>query len=142
MTEEHDLPPSEVRDRFWVEAYRKKGKYPEPTERSGKWLIFVAPRNVDEVWAKIRDAAEAGKLGGRAKVATAILDHMDLGERSGARVICVYTYDWTDEKDVRRVRRALRRLGIEGRIPYKADADTLAGKYKAGGEKNLSKYLE
>lgn len=111
-----DLRPSEITDRFWLEAARTKGTYPEPTERSGKWLIFVAPRNVAEVWAKIRAAVEAGKLGGRAKVETAVLDRMGLRRRSAGRLICVYTYDWTAEKDMRRVRRVLRRLGIEGRI--------------------------
>jgi hypothetical protein len=40
----------------------------------------------------------------------------------------VYTYDWQDEKDVRRVRQELRELGITQRIPYKSDEETRAGK--------------
>lgn len=139
---DRERKPSDVTDRFWLETERKRGNYPEPTERSGKWLIYVAPRNVDAVWRKIRDAVEAGKLGGRAKVSTALRDGLGMGKSSGARVICVYTYDWTDEADVRRVRRTLRRLSIVGRIPYKADEDTLAGKYKASGDRNLSRYVE
>ena len=61
--------------------------YLEPTPRSGKWLIFVSPRNVDEVWEKIKKAVEEGKLGDEAKVS--------VGKRK-SHVICVYTYDWTD----------------------------------------------
>jgi len=44
-------------------------------------------------------------------------------------VINVYTYDWTDEEDVMRVRAALRRLGFKGKLTYKSDEDTRARKY-------------
>lgn len=106
-----ECEPSEVIDEYWIYAVRKKGKYPKSTQRSGKWLIFVDPKNVDEVWAKIKEATEEGKLGDCAKVATAKPN--PLSGKSKARVICVYTYDWADEKDVRRVREELRNLGIK-----------------------------
>src|SRR5262249_57916631 len=54
--------------------------------------------------------------------------------------LCVYTYDWTDQADVRRVRDQLRQLGITDPIPYKADHDTLAGHYTNRGHKKISKY--
>ena len=127
--------PSQEEDEYWLCADRRKGAYPESTERTGKWLIFENAENVDEVWAKIREATEQGKLGDSAKVATSAS-----GGRS--RVICVYTYDWTDEKDVRRVRAELWKLGIERKIPYKSDEDTLAGKYAVCGDKRISKYFE
>ena len=135
-----DAKPSEVTDVYWIYAERKKGKYPKPTSRSGKWLIFVDPKNVDEVWAKIKEAVEEGKLGDSAKVATA--KQNPLAEKSNAKVICVYTYDWTDEKDVRRIREELRKLGITNKIPYKADEDTLSGKYRMKGHARMSKYYE
>lgn len=56
--------------------------------------------------------------------------------------MCVYTYDWTDEEDVMRVREELRKLGITRKIPYKSDEDTLAGRYYKAGDSNLSKYYE
>jgi hypothetical protein len=40
-------------------------------------------------------------------------------------VICVYTYDFTDEEDVWRVEGELRKLGIVGWINYKSDISTL-----------------
>jgi len=132
--------PSEVTDIYWIYATRKKGKYPKPTPRSGKWLIFVSLKNVDEVWAKIKKAVEEGKLGDSAKVATAKPN--PLATDPNAKVICVYTYDYTDEKDVKRIREELRKLGITNKIPYKADEDTLSGKYRITGHKRISKYYE
>ena len=134
-----DAKPSEVTDIYWIYANRKKGEYPEPTPRNGKWLVFVNEKDVDEVWAKIKKATEDGKLGSSAKVATA--KPSPLGE-SGKKVICVYTYDWTDEKDAKRVRKELRKLGITNKIPYKSDEDTLSGKYRATGHARISKYYE
>jgi hypothetical protein len=135
-----DAKPSEVTDVPWIYAIRKKGKYPKPTRRSGKWLIFVDPKNVDEVWAKIKKATEEGKLGDRAKVATAMPHPLVWDTKT--KVICVYTYDWKDERDVRRIREELRKLGITNKIPYKADEDTLSGKYKITGHRRISKYYE
>ena len=59
---------------------------------------------------------------------------------SNTKVICVYTYDWTDEEDVMRIRQELRQLGITRKIPYKADEDTESGKYANQGTKRISKY--
>lgn len=135
-----DAKPSKVTDVYWIYPIRKKGKYPKATPRSGKWLIFVDPENVDEVWAKIKKAVEEGKLGDSAKVSTAKPN--PLAGKSRAHVICVYTYDWTDENDVKRIREELRKLGITNKIPYKADEDTLKGKYQITGHRRISKYYE
>ena len=61
---------------------------------------------------------------------------------SNARVICVYTYDWTDEADVLRIREELRKLGIINKVPYKSDQDTIEGKYKLTGHERISKYFK
>lgn len=132
--------PSEVTEVYWIYAIRKEGKYPEATPRSGKWLIFVDHEKVDEVWAKIKKAVEEGKLGDSAKVSTAKPN--PLAGKSKAHVICVYTYDWTDENDVKRIREELRKLGITNKIPYKADEDTLKGKYRVTEHRRISKYYE
>jgi hypothetical protein len=108
-------------------------EFPELT--GGKWLLFVPVAQIDEVWATIKAATESGKLGSTARVATARPNPN--GARPGMRVICVYTYDWTDEKDVRRVREALRDLGVTWKIPYKADADTHSGRYAKRGDKRI-----
>jgi Basophilic leukemia-expressed protein Bles03 len=132
--------PSQVTDVYWLFAERKKGKYPPPTVRSGKWLIFIGADEVDEVWARVKEAAEEGRLGGKAKVATARPN--PLSRTPDRRVICVYTYDYEDVEDVRRVRQELGRLGIIERIPYKTDEDTLAGRYRVKGHRGIAKYNE
>ena len=132
--------PSKVTDVYWLYAQGPPGRSLEPTGRGGKWLVFVSAKYVDATWAKIKEATEAGRLGSAAKVATARPNPNAPNPRS--RVICAYTYDWKDEADVRRVREELRRLGITQKIPYKADADTQAGKYSVRGDSGISKYYE
>ena len=132
--------PSEVTEVYWLYAIRQKGTYPKPTPRSGKWLIFVDRNDNDAVWATIKEATEAGRLGGSAKVATAKPNPYAMDPKT--KVICVYTYDWTDEADVRRIRGELRALGITQKISYKADADTLRNKYRVTGHRRISKYYE
>ena len=135
-----DSNPSEVTEVYWLYALRQKGSYPRSTPRSGKWLVFVDRNEVDTLWATIKQATEAGQLGGNAKVATAKRNPYATGSKT--KVICVYTYDWTDEADVRRIRIELRALGIAQKIPYKADVDTLRDKYRVTGHRRISKYYE
>lgn len=136
--ESDEMLPSQVTDRYWVYAYRKIGDYPMDTENSGKWLVFVKLSDLDETWLKIKQAVEEGKLGCCAKSATALYNPSATDEMS--KVICVYTYDWTDVEDVMRIREELRKLGITWKIPYKTDKDTMAGIYKKNGGKRISKY--
>ena len=131
--------PSEVMDSYWIYATRKQGTYPEHSENGGKWLIFVPRQQIDEVWNKIRSATEQGHLGSSAKVSTARPNPNAVNSK---KVICVYTYDWKDENDVRRIRAALRQLGITSKIPYKADQETYSGMYANRGNKRISKYYE
>lgn len=127
-------------DEYWIEADRKVGEYPKPTRNSGKWLIFVPLRQLDAVWAKIRTATEDGHLGGRSKSGTKRPNPN--AKDPNARVVCVYTYDWTDKEDVMRIRANLRKLGITWKIPYKADEDTFQFRYSVHGDSRISKYFE
>lgn len=122
-----DSKPYHVTDVYWIYAVRKKEPYPSPTPRSGKWLAFGNPEEIDLLWAKIKTATEQGKLGGYSKVATA---RMNFGAPSAnRRVICVFTYDSEDLRDVMRVRQALRELGVTEKTGYKTDEKTMAGAY-------------
>lgn len=105
---------------------------PSPVARgalSGKWLVFTPPDDHDDVWDKIRAATEIGGLGYAAKAATALQGQAN---RAGALVTCVYTHDYEDHDDVRRVLAALRGLGVESRLSYKSDEATLQGTYGRG----------
>ncbi len=88
----------------------------EDGDNGGKWLLFVKPNLRDNLWNLIKDNTEQGNLGCASKIS------VDAG--NGCHVICVYTYDYKDDKDVRRVRDKLRLLGFEKKIPYKTDEAT------------------
>lgn len=136
----HGQNPSKATNVYWLYARRKNGKYPQATTRSGKWLIFVSLEYVDAVWMKVKYATENGRLGSESKVAT--VKHNPLAEKRKQKVICVYTYDWADQEDVKRIRRELKMLGVIWKIPYKTDHDTSSGRYRITVNKRISKYYE
>lgn len=90
-------------------------------------MLFVDPALVDDVWATVARATVRNELGIAAKV----------GPREGGRgsskerLICIYTYDFSDRQDVGRVLGRLKELELvrPGRKPiyYKADAYTHLG---------------
>ncbi|WP_164842753.1 putative phosphothreonine lyase domain-containg protein [Actinoplanes solisilvae] len=118
--------PSETIDDWWITVQAPE-RASGADGAAGKWLVFVPVRYVDHFWKIISQAVLEGKLGPSAEVATARPNpHQTDPTR---RVIVVYTADWTDEDDVRRVLRELRELGITWRITYKTDDDTTRGVY-------------
>jgi hypothetical protein len=106
-------------DRDWLEKSivdlaKSKGM------TNGKWMLFPYSNMVDETWREVAKATLEGTLGCSAKVAT------DDGSGS-QRLICVYTEDFTDEGDVRRVLDKMQELHLikgEQGIYYKCDAYT------------------
>jgi hypothetical protein len=104
--------------------YYMHARGPQPEEgsvrRPGKWLIFVSRSRIDALWDEVRRAVEKGRLGHAAKVSTALPDPMSPNPKK--HVVCVYTGNEDDPADVRRVRDALRQLGVTWKIPYKSDA--------------------
>jgi hypothetical protein len=62
--------PSKIKNEYWVHATN-----PNPpnqwTDYSGKWLIFVPLKQLDEKWSLIANATAAGLLGIESKAATA-----------------------------------------------------------------------
>ena len=102
------------------------------TERlwSGKWLWFPPICLLDTSWDTIRTATRDGLLGHRSKAATLI--NTRRGSDDSRRPICVYTNDWRDLDNVRKVLNALRDLGIVDVLLYKTNADTERGRYGGG----------
>lgn len=95
-------------------------------------MLFPTVDTITEMWRAVAEAVVAGRLGVEAKVATGGVD----GDED-ARVICVYTKDYTDVEDVRRVLLVLDEMGLveagAGRarqIMYKSDAYTCLEIYK------------
>jgi hypothetical protein len=85
---------------------------------------------VDASWEKVKAATEVGLLGPSAKVATAWPN--PCARDPGKRIICIYTRDWRDRDDARRVLTELRCAGFTGRLSYKTDSDTLERRYGRG----------
>jgi hypothetical protein len=132
--------PSTENNGYWIVSIRPEGEYPKPTLNIGKWIIFTAVEKVDDIWDQIDKATRAGLLGPESKVSTAKPNPHSKDPKT--RVICVYSYDWTDVEDVKRIRNELHKIGISKKIPYKSDIDTAAGKYSADGNDRISKYFE
>jgi len=133
--------PSETYDCYWLgcKTYPYyENEYPKDTINGGKWLIFRSKERIDKQWEKIRLGTILGFLGNRAKVSTAKPNPNSSDSKSF--VICVYTYDSNDKKDVKRIRKELKNLGIKEVIRYKTNKSTLEGKYANKGFKNISKY--
>ena len=130
--------PSSFTDDHYIHA-----KGPEPAEgtprQPGKWMMFVSRSRVDTLWDAIRHAVERGRLGHAAKVSTALPDPLSPDPKK--HMICVYTVNENDPADVRRVRDALRGLGVTWKIPYKSDALARAGQYEGMGGP-AAKYYE
>ena len=55
-------------------------------------------------------------------------------------MICVYTYDYHDYDDIFRIREALRQLGYDDPLCYKADHDTVHGRYAHLGDQVITYY--
>ena len=70
----------------------------EHNVKHGKWLLFELPEDLDPLWRTVVEETIEGMLGPASKVAVAV----DEGTRV-SRLICVYTADFDDKKDVRRV---------------------------------------
>ncbi|GAT24572.1 hypothetical protein RIB2604_01804020 [Aspergillus luchuensis] len=99
----------------------------------GKWMLFISPAKVDEVWGVVAEATAKGELGFGAKVATAAVADVAAapsgdGGSNKTRLICIYTKDYEDRADVERVLRKMAELelvDLEGRpVYYKCDAYT------------------
>lgn len=98
----------------------------ETNVKVGKWMLFPSIEYLDDTWSTVARATAKGTLGVDAKVATDSGNH-------GGRLICVYTKDFSDKEDIRRVLVKLIDLGLvpsgkeggTGRpIYYKCDSYT------------------
>ncbi len=125
--------PSQTNHQCWIyavhpkyEQIAKKVKF----ELVGKWLIFVPLKEVDATWEIIKKAVESGLLGYCAKVSTNAKTPYD----PNTKVICVYTTNYKDQKDVMAVRTALTELGFTKELVYKTDEATRKGIYGTNQE--------
>ncbi len=131
--------PSETYDCYWLTCINPsyENDYPKNSINGGKWLIFRSKEKIDNVWFLIRLGTALGFLGHKSKVSTL---KPNPNSSSKSFVICVYTHDSNNKKDVMKIRKELNNLGIKEVIRYKTNKSTLEGKYANKGFKNISKY--
>lgn len=113
----------------WIFARNSQSSYPTGTKNSGKWMIFPHLTEVDIVWTIIEKAIEQGQLGDTAKVALGSGAFISGDREKDDRVICIYTYDSEDRRDLLRILRQIRNLGINHRAFYKENNETHEGNY-------------
>ncbi|KAI0893165.1 DUF1917-domain-containing protein [Annulohypoxylon nitens] len=94
--------------------------------RCGKWMLFCNIYEVNEVWYTVAKATANNELGIGAKVAP-----RRTNDGRTERLICVYTADFSDTADVRRVAEKLKKLGLitanDRPLYYKPDVYTYLG---------------
>ena len=135
-----DPLPSQVDDVYWV--YTENPRYNgEHSDKIGKWLIFIAKAAADEAWQTIKNATLAGGLGISAKSSTNKLNPIAVKcKNTDNNVICVYTYDYDDFADVKRVRNKLFELGFTQSLGYKTNDATRARHYSFNHSGSVCKY--
>jgi hypothetical protein len=133
------LLPSQETEEYWIWAHcQRPSSRAYDAEMVGKWLVFVPVDRIDAAWAKIKAAVEQGRLGETAKVATAKKSPLQVN--GAERVICVYTDDWMDEYEVRRVHAELYDLGCAWPMSYMTDEATRNGIYQHTGHTHVGIY--
>ncbi|KAI9727813.1 MAG: hypothetical protein M1834_007960 [Cirrosporium novae-zelandiae] len=78
---------------------------------TGKWMLFLALEQVDEAWESIATATAENELGIAAKVAP----QGETDDGRAPRLICIYTKDFSDMDDVKRVLENLVELKLAGK---------------------------
>lgn len=120
--------PSRNTDTNWV--YANAPDMSRARGYTGKWLVYVPATEIDGWWKALAAATRRGELGWRAKAETARPHSRARDPRY--KLICVFTRDWRNEEDVRRVLARLRELGVTSRLSYKTDRATLERRYGRG----------
>ncbi|GFU77821.1 uncharacterized protein TNCV_1138291 [Trichonephila clavipes] len=153
--------PSRVKDEPWIHVYSEEPDFYTPYDSTdyssveesenfgGKWLLFHDKEHVDEArgmtahdyaWQFIKGLVEDGVIYA-AKCSTAWEGQYVARPGSKSGVICCYTNDYTDKRDVKRVADAIRRvISYPENMLYKTDKDTLAGNYSHLGNRHVSIY--
>jgi Domain of unknown function (DUF1917) len=108
MMHDREALPSSMDAVYWIES-KPLTAVPNVTPRAGEWLIETTDADVDNLWTKIRQATEEGRLGYKSKVSTSPAKGQ---AHTSARLIVVRTYDADDSADVLRVQTVLREMGI------------------------------
>jgi hypothetical protein len=99
------------------------------TSDSGKWCVVRSAEEVDELWARVRQAVRDGLF-----PAALVSTPHQAASHGGTYVICAFTNDWQNKADVDAARDVLRSFGVTESIGYKRDVETVNGVYGTPAE--------
>ncbi len=124
MSVESTPLPSEVSEPRWLYAFQADESFDAPGDEmgiptAGKWMLFCNTETIDDIWKRVADAVKEGDLGPVACASSAGM------ARDNKQVIFVYVTDWRDTEEVKRVLSGIRALGVEDRLSFKRDADSV-----------------
>ena len=98
-------------------------------------MLFVWPEDINRVWRLVVDGVINNRLGPTAKVAP------DDG-KPGDRLICIYTKDFRDKTDIRRVLQELVSMGVSKRTTERARSVPTLTLDPAGGRRQETNPLQ
>lgn len=128
-----EINPTEVEYEKVEWLYASNNKYPEDSvnyDKVGKWMLFIKPKWINQVWGKIISSIANGELW-HSKVTTN-------NPNRPHHAIMIYTKDYTDLTDVIHVLDHIERTRLVPKyihLRYKADWQTRAGIYSGGKER-------
>ncbi len=102
----------------------------------GKWLVYRVRDEIDSVWLTIARATFNRTLGTGAKVSTSEED------KAKRHVICIYTRNYLELDDVKRVRGLLKDMGFTESLCYKPDIYTYLDIYHETTSLSPCRYRE
>jgi hypothetical protein len=133
------LKPSNIFDQYWLYAHNKTNNITIQDSFVGKWMLFVLNNDMDNIWDIIKNETENGNLGISSKIATMKNNPNTLN--NSYKVICVYTYDYSDKDNVEKIgKKLIELLNLNKPIYYKTDQQTIENNYRIKGSKKASLY--
>ena len=125
----HDIRFEYENMAYWLNVFY--GKITKPSYKEGKWMLFVKEENLEDCWNKLLE-------GMNKKVFTtmkcSIPNENNPHNVPGVAAIMVYTYDYQDTEDIKKVLKFLLDNGLDygEELQYKADYQTRQSKYEGG----------
>ena len=105
MAHDDQARPSQIRGNYWLEAKAPPDLRPGPTRRAAELRAGADGAEIDALWDTLGAATQAGRLGYKAKVATAARE-----AAPARRELRVLLADRADAAEVARVQAELRTL--------------------------------
>lgn len=103
-----------INENHWLTQENEKHR--QRLEKMGCWLIYGKSEQLKLTWKKIQRHTSLGKLGVESRI------NVVKGREEADCVISIYTADYTDEAEVKKVREKLKELGFTEPLQYQTNS--------------------